>query len=228
MPWHHRAYGAVAALVTANALVAPAPRLRVGVAARRAATPVGDVMRCLEREYVSFFAPLEAQFYEPTVTFEDPLSSLAGLDAYRGNVDLLAGRTLLGKLLFRDAAIALHDVSAREGGGVRTRWTLRVAFNALPWRPVARFTGVSDYALGDDGRIAGQVDYWDSTDLRPGGAYASAASPRPLPEKGAHRRTMHRYARSPKGAAVADFADQLFGGSSETPGELPSVRRRRR
>jgi len=193
-------------LALANALVAPAPRLRVSVATRRATTPVGDVMRCLEREYVSFFAPLEAQFYEPTVTFEDPLSSLAGLDAYRGNVDLLAGRTLLGSLLFRDAAIALHDVSAREDGGVRTRWTLRVAFNALPWRPVARFTGVSDYALGSDGRIAGQVDYWDSTDLRPGGAYA----------------------RSPKAAALADFVDQLFGGSRETPGELPSLRRRRR
>jgi len=180
----------------AQALVAPR-RHALRPANRFAATPKADVMKCLEREYRSFFAPLEDAYYEAGVTFDDPLSSLAGLDAYRGNVDLLAGRTFLGGVLFDDAAIALHDV-AENGAGVRTRWTLRVEFKALPWRPVARFTGVSDYELGPDGRIRGQVDYWDSVDLRRGGAYE----------------------RSPKAAALKDFVGQLFGPGA-TDGELP-------
>ena len=50
--------------------------------------PVEDVQSCLEREYGSFFAPLEPEYYLPDVTFEDPLSSLAGIDNYRGNVDM--------------------------------------------------------------------------------------------------------------------------------------------
>ena len=127
----------------------------------------GEIMKCLQREYVSFFNPLEPEYYESSVTFEDPLSTLGGIGAYRNNVDLLAGRTPLGKLLFKDASIALHDVRETGENRLRTRWTLRVTFEILPWKPVARFTGISDYEL-KDGRVTKQIDYWDSIDLKDG------------------------------------------------------------
>ena len=80
---------------------------------------------------------LEADFYDPSVSFDDPLSSLSGLDAYRGNVDMLAGRTLMGKILFSDAAIILHDVREKANGQLRTRWTLRVCFSERQGRHAA-------------------------------------------------------------------------------------------
>ena len=187
-------------LAAARALVAPpsAPR-RVSRSALAAAVTKSDVAKCLRREYVSFFAPLESEYYSSSVTFDDPLSSLSGLDAYRGNVDMLAGRTALGKVLFSDASINLHDVREKADGGLRTRWTLRVCFQALPWRPVARFTGVSDYALDADNKITGQTDYWDSIDLGSDGAYK----------------------RSSKLDGIKDFVDQLFGATPANDGELP-------
>ena len=93
-----------------------------------------------------------------SVTFDDPLNSLSGLKAYRNNVDMLAGRTLFGGLLFSDAAINLHDVRELEDGRLQTRWTLRVCFSALPWAPTARFTGISVYDLDAENKIRGQTD----------------------------------------------------------------------
>jgi hypothetical protein len=65
---------------------------------------------CLEREYTGFFEPMETEFYDRDVQFIDPLTEFTGIDKYRANVDLLAGRTLLGSILFRDASILLHSV----------------------------------------------------------------------------------------------------------------------
>lgn len=50
----------------------------------------------------------------------------------------------------------------------RTRWTLTVCFKFLPWRPVWRFTGISDYTLDSKARVMKQVDYWDSINLMDG------------------------------------------------------------
>ena len=181
----------------AGALVAPPTRQRPR-SALRAAVSKADVMKCLSREYRSFFAPLEDEYYSSSVTFDDPLNSLSGLKAYRNNVDMLAGRTLFGGLLFSDAAINLHDVRELEDGRLQTRWTLRVCFSALPWAPTARFTGISVYDLDGENKIKGQTDYWDSIDLKQGS-----------------------YSRSSKGAAAQDFANQLFGGDKTSDGELP-------
>eukprot|EP00985_Skeletonema_marinoi_P013388 scaffold6625_cov139-Skeletonema_marinoi.AAC.1 len=65
----------------------------------------------------------------PDVTFTDPMTSLSGVDSYRKNVDMLAGRTLMGKVLFEGAGINLHSVTGGEivNGRVDdivTRWTL--------------------------------------------------------------------------------------------------------
>ena len=181
-----------------GALVAPPARPR-SKTALRAAVSKADVMKCLSREYRSFFAPLEDEYYSSSVTFDDPLNSLSGLKAYRNNVDMLAGRTLFGGLLFSDAAINLHDVRELEDGRLQTRWTLRVCFSALPWAPTARFTGTSVYDLDAENKIRGQTDYWDSIDLGSDGAYK----------------------RSSKLDGIKDFVDQLFGATPANDGELP-------
>jgi len=169
---------------------------------------VAQLKQILEREYVSFFDPMERDFYLQGVTFDDPLTSLAGVDSYQANVDLLAARTLLGKFLFRDASIVLHSVTGGEivvdndddnnnnnnGNQIQditTRWTLRMTVKAIPWQPTARFTGVSVYRVGAGGvkgvQVLKQTDYWDSINLQKGGSYAAVG----------------------KGPAIKDFLKQL-------------------
>jgi len=122
-------------------------------------------------------------YYSDTVTFDDPMTSLQGVDAYQNNVDMLAGRTLLGKILFDDAGIVLHNittssVSSNDVEQLVTRWTLRITVKILPWKPTARFTGISVYDVRNGAGKRGvlvqhQTDYWDSINLKPnsGGQY---------------------------------------------------------
>jgi len=160
---------------------------------------VGKLKGVLEREYVSFFAPMQKEYYAPNVSFDDPMTSLSGVDAYQNNVDMLASRTLMGKFLFEDAGIALHSV---EGGEVAddgsianiiTRWTLRVTAKVLPWKPTARFSGISVYEVSRGGKegvlIDHQTDYWDSINIKPD----SSGS----------------YQKVDKGIAINDFLGQV-------------------
>lgn len=154
--------------------------------------------KVLRREYISFFDPMQCEYYSDNVSFEDPMTSLVGVQKYKNNVDMLASRTLLGKFLFQDAGIVLHAI---EGGNVNlndgtisniiTRWTLRVTAKALPWRPTARFTGISVYEVsagGSEGVVINhQTDYWDSINIRDEG----------------------KYQKVEKSIAVNDFLDQL-------------------
>ena len=127
---------------------------------------------CLTREYTGFFSPMELEFYDEAVSFVDPLTTLSSVEAYKNNVDLLAGRTPLGAFLFRDAGIELHGVEDTGPGALRTRWTLEMTMKALPWQPTAYFSGVSDYEVDTArGVIVGQKDYWDSLNLGEGGKY---------------------------------------------------------
>jgi len=131
-----------------------------------------SLMEGLRREYDSFFQPMEVELYNEAVSFEDPLISLSGLDAYRNNIDMLAGANPFGKLLFGDCGLIMHNVSETADGGLQTRWTLQFRFKLLPWQPLARFTGVSRYTLDDQCRVLSQRDYWDSVNMLPGGEYA--------------------------------------------------------
>eukprot|EP01039_Chlorochromonas_danica_P008498 gene8498-9367_t len=125
------------------------------------------VVRTLTQEYATFFQPMQKEIYSPNVEFIDPLNSFSGIQKYQDNVDLLGGRAGLGKQLFEDASIALHNVKTiPESLIIETRWTLQVTVKVLPWRPRARFTGISRYHLHpDNGKIVKQVDYWDSVNL---------------------------------------------------------------
>lgn len=160
-------------------------------------TDVARLKKVLEREYVSFFSPMETDYYDKDVSFNDPLNNLSGVEAYENNVNMLSSKTLLGKVLFRDAGIVLHNI---EGGEIQedgtisdiiTRWTLRFTFQILPWQPTARFSGISVYKVKEGGPqgvlILNQQDYWDSINLMKGGKYETVE----------------------KSVGLADFLDQL-------------------
>lgn len=59
------------------------------------------VYQDLRIEYESFFENFESQRYLPDVQFIDPITSFTGLQNYKNNVDMLGGRSLLGKVLFQ-------------------------------------------------------------------------------------------------------------------------------
>lgn len=159
---------------------------------------VGKLKKVMEREYVSFFDPMQREYYAESVSFDDPMTSLTGVDAYQKNVDMLSSRTPFGKYFFADAGIVLHsitggEVSDEDGSiaNIITRWTLRVTVKGLPWKPTARFTGISVYDVlpeGPEGTlVTHQADYWDSINIKEGGEYAKVG----------------------KGVAFADFLNQL-------------------
>ena len=121
---------------------------------------ITKLKRVLAQEYISFFNPMVDSWYAPDVTFDDPMTSLSGVDSYRKNVDMLAGRTLMGKILFDGAGINLHSVTGgkvsenngnAEIANVITRWTLKVTAKVIPWKPEAVFSGVSVYKLQPGG-----------------------------------------------------------------------------
>lgn len=158
---------------------------------------VDKLKKVLNREYVSFFDPMQREYYSEGVSFDDPMTSLSGVDAYQNNVDMLASRTLMGKFLFEDGGIVLHSVTGGEVqsdgsiSNIVTRWTLRVTVKVLPWQPTARFSGISVYEVSQGGSegvvVDHQTDYWDSINIQQGGDYSKVD----------------------KGTAIADFLDQL-------------------
>jgi hypothetical protein len=155
------------------------------------------------------FDPMKTEYYSENVTFDDPLTTLTGVKAYQNNVDMLASRTLLGSLLFRDGSIVLHSVKGGEVNNgtisdIITRWTLRFTFKALPWAPTARFSGISVYDVVEGGSegvlVTAQTDYWDSINLK-GGDYQKVS----------------------KAKALQDFLDQLKPGGLVATSAAPEV-----
>jgi len=131
-----------------------------------------NLKKVLKVEYASFFNPMLKEYYKDDVSFDDPLNSLRGVSQYQTNVDMLAGRTLMGKILFEDASITLHSVTDKDDSKIETRWTLRVTAKMFPWKPLAQFTGISIYKVipspNPPGiQIVSQQDYWDSINITP-------------------------------------------------------------
>lgn len=168
---------------------------------------VSKLKQVLTKEYISFFNPMVDSWYAPDVSFDDPMTSLTGVDSYRKNVDMLAGRTMMGKILFDGAGINLHSVTGgavtETNGNVEieniiTRWTLRVTAKVIPWAPEAVFSGVSVYKLQPGGKegvtIVGQTDYWDSINIKEG---TDSLAP------------LTQYQKVPITVAVQDFLGQL-------------------
>lgn len=174
--------GAVSAFVTRSATFKRhVPLFAVAPPKADLEKDIVRLKKVLEREYTTFFSPMETEYYAENVSFDDPLNSLSGVEAYENNVDMLSSKTLMGKILFRDAGIVLHKVEGGEildNGSISdiiTRWTLRFTFKVLPWQPTARFSGISVYKVEQGGsqgvRILSQQDYWDSINLMEGGKY---------------------------------------------------------
>eukprot|EP00577_Skeletonema_sp_RCC1716_P011823 CAMPEP_0113415140 /NCGR_PEP_ID=MMETSP0013_2-20120614/24405_1 /TAXON_ID=2843 ORGANISM="Skeletonema costatum, Strain 1716" /NCGR_SAMPLE_ID=MMETSP0013_2 /ASSEMBLY_ACC=CAM_ASM_000158 /LENGTH=418 /DNA_ID=CAMNT_0000302071 /DNA_START=11 /DNA_END=1264 /DNA_ORIENTATION=- /assembly_acc=CAM_ASM_000158 len=181
------------------------------------AATVTKLKRVLAKEYTSFFNPMVDSWYAPDVTFTDPMTSLSGVDSYRKNVDMLAGRTLMGKVLFEGAGINLHSVTGGEivNGRVDdivTRWTLRLTAKVLPWSPEAVFSGVSVYKIALGGKeglsIVGQTDYWDSINIQPDTPSTNVKQ---------------QYQTVPKNIAVSDFLAQLAPTGFLAPTAAPEL-----
>ena len=115
----------------------------------------------LKREYSSFFSPMEMELYDANVEFNDPMVSFSGTNAFKANVDMLSGGSAVGKLLFDECGLVMHAVTEEAERALTTRWTLQFRFKLLPWKPLAQFTGVSQYTLDADARVTRQQDYWD-------------------------------------------------------------------
>lgn len=165
-----RGVGCGPALAMSTTVDTTSPAAELGV-------KVSKLKRVLTQEYISFFDPMVSSWYAPDVSFDDPMTSLSGVDSYQDNVDMLSGRTLMGKFLFDGAGINLHSVTGGKIGedgvtidDIQTRWTLRVTVKVLPWKPEAVFSGVSVYKLKSGGKegisIVGQTDYWDSINIK--------------------------------------------------------------
>ena len=141
-------------------LARPIPRTRnicssEGVAASSSfAASKAALIEGLKREYASFFSPMEMDLYDPQVEFNDPMISFTGASAFKANVDMLSGGSAVGKLLFDDSGLVMHSVTEESERQLTTRWTLQFRFKLLPWRPLAQFTGVSQYTLDDKVRPA--------------------------------------------------------------------------
>lgn len=188
---------------------------------------IQTLKKILTREYTTFFDPMYTEYYSPNVTFLDPMTELEGVSSYQTNVDMLASRTLKGKFLFSDAGISLHSVTGGEIdvtdqtvtiSDIVTRWTLRVTAKALPWKPTARFSGISVYQVQPTQHadatatatatlppvwITGQTDYWDSININPN-------------ESGS-------YQQVDKSIAIQDFLGQVKPGSFEAKQSAPEL-----
>ena len=196
-------------------------------------TKISNLKKILEREYTTFFNPMYKEYYNNNVIFIDPMTTLTNIQSYQNNVDMLSSRTLLGKVLFQDASITLHSITGGEIivnnnddsdvtvdgdnsvsiNDIQTRWTLRLTMSILPWKPTARFTGISIYKVVEEkgkGKNGGgvvimkQIDYWDSVNIKPN--------------------SNGEYQIVEKGIAIQDFLNQLkpngFQAQSAAP-ELP-------
>ena len=121
------------------------------------ATKKAALIEGLKREYSSFFNPMEMELYDPQVSFDDPMISFTGAGAFKANVDMLSGGSAVGKLLFDDPGLVMHTVTEESERQLTTRWTLQFRFKLLPWRPLAQFTGVSQYTLDEQARVVRQA-----------------------------------------------------------------------
>ncbi len=180
---------------------------------------ITKLKKILELEYTTFFNPMYKSYYAEDVTFTDPMMSVSGVQAYQDNVDMLASRTLKGKLLFSDASIVLHSVKGgeirKEGEEIKgvqdiiTRWTLRMTVSILPWKPTARFSGISVYKVQPSPKtkngivIVGQTDYWDSVNIQPN--------------------SNGQYQTVGKLVAINDFLDQLKPGGFQAQSAAPEL-----
>ena len=80
---------------------------------------VSRLKRVLTQEYASFFDPMVDSWSAENVSFDDPMTSLTGLDSYWNNVDMLTGRTVLGRVLFCSATRG--SICTRSRGGTSSR-----------------------------------------------------------------------------------------------------------
>ncbi|XP_078432326.1 SOUL heme-binding family protein [Wolffia australiana] len=93
--------------------------------------------------------------YDDKVEFRDPITRHDSIQGYLFNINFL-------RLLFQPD-FKLHGVKQTGPLEVTTRWTMRMNFALLPWKPELVFTGLSIMSINPETRkFSSHVDIWDS------------------------------------------------------------------
>jgi len=141
------------------------PRLALRAAANelpsQARTRGAELAEAVRREYPQMFNPSytpDWALYDERIVFEDPITRLEGIGAYRRNIEFLRQSPVFG-----DGRLLLHDLSMPQPCTLCTRWTLSLRAKFFPFQPLVIFTGTSTYEWSaDHGRIVSHIDRWDS------------------------------------------------------------------
>ncbi|GBG83837.1 hypothetical protein CBR_g37636 [Chara braunii] len=93
--------------------------------------------------------------YEESISFVDPITRYSSLSGYLFNIAVL-------RRLFNPDLVVLGFGQTDEWE-ITARWTMKMTFALLPWRPVVVFTGRSIYNINPvSGKFCGHRDVWDS------------------------------------------------------------------
>ncbi|GJP76809.1 hypothetical protein CLOP_g7268 [Closterium sp. NIES-67] len=102
---------------------------------------ITDLIAFLQQELPKLFVEggMSSARFADKVEFEDPITRYDTLAGYLFNIQML-------RYLFHPVFI-LQDTYQSGPAEITTRWTMKMYFWLLPWRPEVVFTGLSIYAI---------------------------------------------------------------------------------
>eukprot|EP00190_Bangiopsis_sp_CCMP1999_P003445 CAMPEP_0198734092 /NCGR_PEP_ID=MMETSP1475-20131203/50344_1 /TAXON_ID= ORGANISM="Unidentified sp., Strain CCMP1999" /NCGR_SAMPLE_ID=MMETSP1475 /ASSEMBLY_ACC=CAM_ASM_001111 /LENGTH=359 /DNA_ID=CAMNT_0044497499 /DNA_START=97 /DNA_END=1176 /DNA_ORIENTATION=- len=117
-----------------------------------------DLRKSLAPQLLDENEPVDTSIYTDDVLFLDPLNNFRGAKKQANNIQMLKKSPIMTSVGFD-----LHSIWIDEKKeAVMTRWTLKLKFMLLPWQPILRFTGTSEYGLNDELLVERHIDKWDS------------------------------------------------------------------
>ncbi|CAI5466122.1 unnamed protein product [Closterium sp. Yama58-4] len=135
------------------------PKTDVAEVAEAAVPPavIADLIAFLQQELPKLFVEggMSSARFADKVEFEDPITRYDTLAGYLFNIQML-------RYLFHPVFI-LQDTYQSGPAEITTRWTMKMYFWLLPWRPEVVFTGLSIYGIDPlSQQFISHRDVWDS------------------------------------------------------------------
>ncbi|CAI5478447.1 unnamed protein product [Closterium sp. Yama58-4] len=118
---------------------------------------IADLIAFLQQELPKLFVEggMSSARFADKVEFEDPITRYDTLAGYLFNIQML-------RYLFHPVFI-LQDTYQSGPAEITTRWTMKMYFWLLPWRPEVVFTGLSIYGIDPQSQqFISHRDVWDS------------------------------------------------------------------
>ncbi|CAI5491530.1 unnamed protein product [Closterium sp. Naga37s-1] len=118
---------------------------------------IDDLIAFLQQELPKLFVEggMSSARFADKVEFEDPITRYDTLAGYLFNIQML-------RYLFHPVFI-LQDTYQSGPAEITTRWTMKMYFWLLPWRPEVVFTGLSIYGIDPRSQqFISHRDVWDS------------------------------------------------------------------